>query len=359
MKNEVWVLGASGRTARLIARRLHGSGVPLVLVGWDRGRLAAVAAELGGAPRLLVGSLASNLVRLAEDPPGVVVSTVGPFTRTGVDVARACPPGTHYVDISNELAAFEQILALDRQAAAGRQVFVTGAGFGVLATESVLLRLCAGQPRPARVRVDALAAIALEDGVVGSALAATIVEVVSAGGREVQRGRRVRARSGEHPVRLTTPDGDVLSTRSGASGDLISAWRASDADAVVAASTAAPSNRLVRSLLPAVSAVFGLPRVGGLATSVIARIPLRAQPMARPSSWGHARVEWADGTAREGWLRVGDGTEFTAAVTAEVTSRLLRGEGRPGAHTPGALFGPELAEAVGGQFFMDHPTEAR
>ena len=80
--------------------------------------------------------------------------------------------------------------------------------------------------------------------------------------------------------------------------------------------------------------------------------------MPRTSSWGHARVEWSDGTVREGWLRVGDGTDFTAAVAAEVTQRLLRGEGRPGAHTPGSLFGPELAEAIGGEFVVDHDVSA-
>ena len=69
-------------------------------------------------------------------------------------------------------------------------------------------------------------------------------------------------------------------------------------------------------------------------------------------------MEWSDGTVREGWLRVGDGTDFTAAVAAEVTQRLLRGEGRPGAHTPGSLFGPELAEAIGGEFVVDHDVSA-
>lgn len=42
-----------------------------------------------------------------------------------------------------------------------------------------------------------------------------------------------------------------------------------------------------------------------------------------------------------------------AGMGAEVAQRLLRGEGRPGSHTPGALFGPELAEAVGGEFVID------
>ena len=357
INDEVWVLGATGRTGRMIARRLHEAGVPLVLVGRDRERLEGVAAGLDGAPRLVAGTLGSALAGLARDAPGVVVNTVGPFTTTGVEVARACPPGTHYVDIANEFAAVENIARLDRQAAARDQVLVTGAGFGVLATESVVLRLCQGRPRPRRVRVDALASVALEGGVIGSALAATIVEVVAFGGREVRQGRLVRSRSAAHPVRLRTPDGDVLGTGGGASGELIAAWRASDADCVIAASTAAPTCAAVRFVLPAVEAILRIPVVGRFAINLIARIPLRAQEMSRPSSWGHAQAEWSDGTVGEGWLRVGDGHDFTAAVTAEVTQRLLKGEGRPGSHTPGALFGPELAEDLGGEFIIDQDRE--
>jgi len=353
MSSEVWVLGATGRTGRAVATRLHEAGVSLMLVGRDRERLEGVVAELGGAPRLVVGTLGSTLAELAHDAPAVVVNTVGPFTTTALEVARACPAGTHYVDVANEFSAVERILGLDREAAAADQVFVTGAGFGVLATESVLLRLCEGQPPATRVRVDALASVAIEAGVIGSALAATIVEILTFGGREVRHGRLVRSRSAAHFVQLTTPDGEVLGTGSGASGELMAAWRASDAGSVVAATTAAPSSALVRFVVPAVSAIVRLPGVGRFAAARIARIPLRAHDRPRPSSWGHARVEWSSGRVREGWLRVGDGHDFTAAVAAEVTRRLLKGEGRPGSHTPGALFGSELAEAVGGEFIVD------
>jgi hypothetical protein len=64
-------------------------------------------------------------------------------------------------------------------------------------------------------------------------------------------------------------------------------------------------------------------------------------------------VEWADGSTQEGWLRVGDAQVFTGAVPAEVTRRLLAGEGRPGAFTPAALFGPSLALACGGEYVID------
>jgi hypothetical protein len=61
-------------------------------------------------------------------------------------------------------------------------------------------------------------------------------------------------------------------------------------------------------------------------------------------------VKWSDGTEREGCLRVGDAMDFTCAAAAEVAQRLLRGDGRAGAHTPCALFGTGLAVAAGGEF---------
>ena len=44
---------------------------------------------------------------------------------------------------------------------------------------------------------------------------------------------------------------------------------------------------------------------------------------------------------------------FTNAVTTAVALRLAGNEGRPGAYTPGALFGPDLAVQAGGRFFID------
>jgi acyl-CoA synthetase (AMP-forming)/AMP-acid ligase II len=54
-------------------------------------------------------------------------------------------------------------------------------------------------------------------------------------------------------------------------------------------------------------------------------------------------------TAMTTWaacLRIG----VFGAVPAEVARRLLAGEGKPGAHTPAALFGPSLAQACGGAY---------
>ncbi|MFJ3494322.1 hypothetical protein ACIPPJ_12065 [Streptomyces sp. NPDC086091] len=59
------------------------------------------------------------------------------------------------------------------------------------------------------------------------------------------------------------------------------------------------------------------------------------------------RLTLPDGVTRDGWLRAGDGMDFTADTLTEVAVRLARGEGKPGAYTPAAAFGPELAAAAG------------
>ena len=73
------------------------------------------------------------IAALGAARPSVVVSTVGPFAENAVRVAKACPPGTHYVDVSNELVAVRDVLALDAEAHARGSCLVPAAGYGVVA----------------------------------------------------------------------------------------------------------------------------------------------------------------------------------------------------------------------------------
>ena len=352
--NEIWILGATGRTGRAVAAKLADEQLSPVLAGRDAARLNELARNLGGNARFVVAaSVEEAIAQIARDAPAVVFNTIGPFAQTALPIARACLPQTHYVDVSNELSATAAILDLNERAVAAGRTLVSGAGFGVLGTESVVTKLCENRPPPKRVRVDAMASLDVEPGTIGAALAATIVEIISSGGRQVRHRRLVRSRAGAAPAQQITPDGEKIRTASGASAELLAAWRASDAEFVVAASSLAPTGIAARLVLPTVSALFGIPRFGDFATNAIARIPLKAQERLRPDSWAHARVQWSGGKTREGWLRAGEAMEFTASVAAEIVSRLARGEGKPGAYTPGALCGPELAEVAGGAFILD------
>ncbi|MDQ0813138.1 short subunit dehydrogenase-like uncharacterized protein [Streptomyces sp. B3I7] len=351
----IWILGATGRTGRRIAGLLAARGLPPVLVGRDANRLRHVAGDVGGDPRIVVAATPEEAARHlaasgAADAPAVVVNTIGPFTSTALPLIRACPPGTHYLDLSNELSSIREVLDLHEKAVAQGSTLVPGAGFGVCATESVALKVREGRPTPERVRVDALARVESEPGLLGSALAASLVDGLAIGGRRYEAGRLVRARLGGGVETLTLPDGTTARTLALPTGDLEAAHRATGAPYVTAGNSEVPNGPVVRALLPLLAAALARSVIGNAAKRRVAQVRITPKPPARDHSWARAHATWPDGTTHEVWLRAGDGMAFTTAIAAEVAARLALGRTPPGAHTPATLFGPELAETAGGRF---------
>jgi short subunit dehydrogenase-like uncharacterized protein len=353
--NAIWILGATGRIGRAVATRLATDGHLIVLVGRDAARLTKLATQIrGDTTTEVAGTLSGIADKIARQRPAIVVNTIGPFTRTALPLVGACPPGTHYVDLSNELPSVEAILALHDQAVSAGSTYVTGAGFGVLGTESVVLTLCDGQPAARRVRCAAIPAAAVEAGPLGEAFAASITEGMGSGGRRYEAGRLVRAPLLGAFERVRLPDGRMMGTASGPSGELEAAQRASGAPDAIAATSMVPSAPILRAALPALLSVM---KIGPVRRFVARRIAaIEVKPSAKPSpqvSWSYARVEWSSGSVRQGWMRTGDAMVFTAEVLAQVVTRLAKGECKPGSYTPGALFGPKLAVACGGEVMID------
>uniref|UniRef100_A0AAU3GUX5 Saccharopine dehydrogenase NADP-binding domain-containing protein n=1 Tax=Streptomyces sp. NBC_01401 TaxID=2903854 RepID=A0AAU3GUX5_9ACTN len=351
--DEVWILGATGRIGRAVAARLAAQGVLPVLVGRDEERLRAAGAALGpeaGARTVVAGTAERIAAEITRQRPAVVVNTIGDYAATGALIARACMPGGHYVDLAADLTAIPLLLGLHQEAKAAGSTLVTGAGFGVLATEAVVATLCEGRPTPHEVRVDALASVAVEAGAMGTAFALSVVDVLTTGGRRYDNGRLVTARLGGSPQHLTLPDGQRVKSAGVPSGELVAARLASGAPSVTVTSALAPASPVVRAVLPLLGALLSVPSLRRFAVHRMARMTGRATPRPRQHSWGHAVVTWPDGTGSEGWLRAGDGMDYTADVATETALRLARGEAEPGAYTPAAAFGPALATAVGGEF---------
>ncbi|MFE7031440.1 saccharopine dehydrogenase NADP-binding domain-containing protein [Streptomyces sp. NPDC057621] len=350
MSAQIWVLGGTGRSGRTVAARLARLGLTAVLVGRDANRLHATAQRIGGET-LPAPSLAAAAAEIRRQRPAVVVNTVGPFTATAPAVVDACRAvGSHYIDLANDVPALLAAYEMHDAATRAGHTVVTGAGFGVTATESVVVKLCEDRPSPLRVRVDMVPSIAMEEGTAGEALIGTLLG--SLDGRRITDGRLAPARLFGDPVRLTLPDGSQVTTASMPSGELLAAHRASGARHVLSATSEAPSSPLIRAMTPALSALMRRERLRSFATRRLARVRVRAKERPRDHSWGHAVVTWADGENREGWLRLGDAQEFTGAVSAEIARRLLAGEGRPGLYTPAALFGPTLAESCGAAYLL-------
>jgi short subunit dehydrogenase-like uncharacterized protein len=302
---EVWILGATGRIGRALAPRIAARAelVP-VLAGRDPERVAKVSADLGHTGRTVVAASAAAMAEeIRRQRPPIVVNLLGGYADTAAMIARACMPGGNYVDLAADFAAVPALLGLHEEAAKAGSALITGAGFGVLATEAVAARLCADRPAPARVRVDALASVATEAGVIGPAFAASTVDVLAAGGRCYRGGQLTRIPLGSHVQRLTLPDGTTVKSAGVPSGELFAARAASGAPSVLVTSALAPTSSVARAILPAAGALLSVPAVRRFAIGRLASVTTKAAPRPRPHSWGHAAIDWPDGTRREGWLR--------------------------------------------------------
>jgi saccharopine dehydrogenase (NAD+, L-lysine-forming) len=315
LRNDVLLLGAAGNSGRLIAAELAARGLSVRLAGRRRGPLEELARVLGadGATtdvRTVDVSDATSLAEAITDV-GVVLSTIGPFARQAGPVIDAClAAGVSYVDIANEWAAVRGLLDRDEQARAHAVTLVTGAGFGPAATETLVLRL-AGQMGavPDLVRVAAAAAVTRHsDGVLQ-----TIQESLSQGVTITYRDDQV--------VREPLGSGAAILTFGGAQ----------------------------RQMLPGPVGDLEAARLASGAANVVAYI---ADPAA-PSS-GTGSCTWAEVVAPGGRIAVaelvaGEGVRATAAIAAETARRVLAGA-KPGAWTPGQLFGADFAtDAIGAQ----------
>ncbi|QDB78013.1 enoyl-ACP reductase [Georgenia wutianyii] len=107
---DVVVYGASGFVGRLVAEYLarHAPGRRVALAGRSRERLEAVRAGLGehAADWQVLTADAEDDAALADLAAStrVVATTVGPYTRHGLPLVRACAEaGTHYADLAGEV----------------------------------------------------------------------------------------------------------------------------------------------------------------------------------------------------------------------------------------------------------------
>ncbi len=414
METDVWILGGTGRSGRVIATELMARGLTPVLVGRDATRLAQAAQATAPTaseatfdtsiqPRTLVAASIDDMAAaIQRDQPAIVINTVGPFATTAGPIARAClAAGTDYVDLANDVAAVTTVLDLDQAARQANRTLVTGAGFGVTATESLVVQLVRQQPpgreapgreastreAPASVRVDMIPSLAIEAGPLGEALAATMVDGFPDAkgqgryqGRRYTNGQLTKGRLAGDPTTLTLPDGSNVTTSAMPLGELVAAQRASGARNVISASSEIPASPAVRAILPVAVTLLAFGPIRAFARRRLARVQLKPRERPREYSWAHARLDWPDGTTREGWLRLGDAQAFTGAVPAEVARRLLDDQGRasqnrpdegrpnqnspdqnrpgPGAYTPAARFGPSLAESCGAEYLISDAESA-
>jgi len=314
----VVLLGAAGNSGRLIAAELAARGLPVRLAGRRREPLEQLARALDAEDVVTVDAAEPDSLAEAVAGAGVVLSTVGPFTRRAAPVVDACLAArVPYVDIANEWPAVRALLDRDAQARARGIALVTGAGFGPAATETLVLRLVdrlGGVPES--VRVAAAAGVdRTSDGV-----RETVQELLAQGVAIIYRRDQI--------VREALGSGATVLTFGGAA----------------------------RRMLPGPVGDLETARLASGAADVVAYITDPGERGSGSDSYAWAEVRAAGGDIRTAELHTGEGVRATAAIAVETTRRVLAGV-EPGAWTAGRLFGAALVtDAIDARVTVTGPT---
>lgn len=141
MSERILIYGANGYTGTLVAQRAVERGLRPVLAGRNADAVGAVARRLD-LPHIAINLDDVAGLEAALHGRVAVIHCAGPFSKTSRPMANAClRTGVHYIDITGEIAVFEELHARDGEARAAGVMLLPGAGFDVVPSDCLAVHL--------------------------------------------------------------------------------------------------------------------------------------------------------------------------------------------------------------------------
>jgi short subunit dehydrogenase-like uncharacterized protein len=340
------IYGSTGYTGGLVVEQVLARGIPAVLAGRDPTKLAALSEKTGLPTRVFA------VDHPELDGATVLLNCAGPFVRTAGPLVDACLRArVHYLDITGEIAVFEDLARRDAAARAAGVLVLPGVGFDVVPSDCLAAHLAARLPGATRLTLGIWTAGSLSHGT-----ANTIMANLSTGGAVRKDGRVIAV-----PAAFRTREIDFGSGPRQAVtipwGDVSTAWY-----------TTGIGDIEVYAVLPS-PLVWGL-RASNLLGPILGAGPVRAflqrrvnamprgpdEPQ-RAGGWGRlwGEVTRPDGGRAEARLSTPEGYTLTAHTAAEAARRVFVGVDRVGFGTPAGVFGADFVLGFDGVTREDAP----
>ncbi len=348
------IYGATGYTGRLVAAEAVEAGVRPVLAGRDAGELGFLADSLSAT----VGResrntpLETRAFRL-DDPVrieaalrdiDVVLHCAGPFSRTALPMFEAClRTGTHYVDITGEIAVCEALAARDAAAREAGIMALPAAGFDVVPSDCLIADLAARHPGGRILRLGLMVRSGASRGTMKTALEGVNAMRIRRDGRVT----RVTAGSLRHEFDFGRGPAAALVTPL---ADVSTAWWSTGIENIEAYYRA--GRRLPQ--LMRLSRWFGWLLAGRTAQALLGRWidrgPEGPSDAERRTSEGIlvAEIEDARGRRAAARMRVPDPYGFTAETLVAIGVRVLNGDFTAGYQTPSSAYGADFVRQFDG-----------
>lgn len=344
-----WMIyGANGYTGELIAREAARRGLRPVLAGRRRESVEALARSLGLEARAFGLDDATALagqIRGKDQALGLVLNCAGPFSATAAPMMEACLRAhAHYLDITGEIAVFEQAHSLDARAREAGVVLCPGVGFDVIPTDCVAAALKEALPDATHLALGFDSRSGFSPGT-----AKTSVEGLAQGGKVRRDGKIVSVPLAYAVRRIDFGDGekDAMTIPW---GDVSTAYHTTGIANIQVFVPGSP--RMIAGARRAnwVRPLLGLPWVQALIKARIARTvkgPSEEQRAQMPTFvWGEATN--ARGQKKTARIRTANGYSLTITGSLAVVEHLMTARPAGGAYTPARLVGADLVTRLPG-----------
>ena len=342
MSNQWMIYGANGYTGELIARLAKEAGETPVLAGRNEEQVKNLAAELGLESRVFSLDQAAA-VEAGLEGMAAVVHAAGPFSHTAEPMVDACiSAGTHYLDITGEIAAFEATFKRHEDAVAAGVVLLPGVGFDVIPTDCMAAMLKAALPDATHLEL-AFGG----DGGVSRGTMRTSIEGIPHGGWVRENGRFKAVPSGWQ-VRSIPFSRRTLDAVTIPRGDLSTAYRSTGIGNIrTYAAFPKSAIRWMRRMDKVRGLMGSKPMQSLMKAFVKMRAPgpdLETRQRGYCDVWGEARN--GDGKVVTGTLTTPEAYRFTALGALASVQKIH--ESNPGAWTPSQAFGADFVASIEG-----------
>ena len=346
MSEPLLLYGAHGYTGEFSGRGAAERWLQPILAGRNAQAISSLAHELDVEYRVFpLEDGAATRAALSMAP--LILHCAGPFSATAAPMLEAClRTGTHYLDITGEIAVFEQLAANDADARASGIMVLPGVGFDVVPSDCLAAHLKRRLPSANRLTLAIQSSGGVSHGTASTMLEAleqNATGMIRRNGRLLPvpfawKSREVNFGSGAKPC-VSFPWGDVASAYYSTTIPNIEVYFAVSAWTMLFFNAPRFTHWLLRR-----------PSVQRYLRQQVAKAAAGPSPTEREQGscqlW--ARVEDSAGAAAESLLHTTDGYTLTVESSLAIVERVLAGNFRTGFQTPSTVFGSDLILDIAG-----------
>lgn len=349
-ETEKWMIyGATGYTGQLIADVAVSRGLKPTLAGRNPEKVRALAEKLD-LPWAAFSVDDANAVEAALKDQALVLSVAGPFSATAEKMIQAClKTGTHYLDVTGEIAVFEHAAVQSDNAKAAGVMLLPGVGFDVVPSD------CLAAHTAARTNAPEALTIAIKGlGGPSQGTAKTAVEALGSGTAVRRNGEIKRLRAGANLAAFDLGAGEEEFM--GVSwGDVSTAYYSTGIGNIDVYFPAEGPIKSMTKMARLFGPLMNLKFVQNFLKRQIEKMPAGPSEAERErdNSILLAEVTSKDGSVTRSILETPNGYTLTADSAVKCALKTLGGSAKPGFQTPSLAFGAEFINEIEGCSLRD------